>query len=68
MAGDALVEAYNEWVNKQVDASLYTAFQAGFTASAVSMRKRAMACCDGKKDVNEIKNTIGSLSDIPSSI
>lgn len=26
----------------------------------------AMAACDGKKDVNEIKNAIGSLSDIPS--
>lgn len=62
---DNLTKIYDDWSKKNPDSTDFQTFQAGFTAAAVSMRTRAMAACDGKKDVNAIKNAIGSLSDIP---
>lgn len=63
---DKLVEMFNDTVKEIGDgATDFQLFQAGFTKAAVSMRERAMKVCDGKKDVNEIKNGIGSLPDIP---
>ena len=61
---DKLTEMYTSLVEGK-SLSEFQIFQAGFTAAAVSMRTRAMKVCDGKKDVNEIKNGIGSLPDIP---
>lgn len=63
---DKLTELYNEWVNTKTEVPTeFQCFQAGFTSAAVSMRERAMKAIDGKTDINEIKNAIGSLSDIP---
>ncbi len=63
---DKLTEMYDDWYGKQTDdVGGFSTFQAGFTMAAVSMRTRAMAACDKTKDVNKIKNSIGSLSDIP---
>lgn len=62
---DTLTKLFDDYQKATPDAVSFQFFQAGYTAAAVSMRTRAMAACDGKKDVNEIKNAIGSLSDIP---
>ena len=63
---DKLTEIYNAWINTKKEVPTeFECFQAGFTAAAVSMRTRAMAVVDKNKDVNKIKNGIGSLSDIP---
>lgn len=62
---DALTKSFDSFIAKNNDPTNFQLFQAGFTAAAVSMRSRAMAACDGKKDVNAIKNAIGSLPDIP---
>jgi hypothetical protein len=60
---DKIQEVLDALVEKNPDATLYQAVQAGMTASAVSMRTRAMNCVQGK-DLNVIKNCIGSLPDI----
>lgn len=67
---DALTKIYDKYIvdgnlaGKQEGVSL-ACFQAGFTAAAVSMRNRAIKAAQGKTDVNQIINAIGSLSDIP---
>lgn len=63
---DKFMEIYDAEMKKLgPGATVLQVFQTGFTAAAVSMRKRAMDCCDKSSDHNEIKNKIGSLSDIP---
>lgn len=67
---DKLFDIYDEWRAKQNAPDAFQCFQAGFSASAVSMRERAMKVVDGKEGVvpinlNDIKNSIGQLSDIP---
>ena len=62
---DVLHEMFLEWRQKQNDPVEFAIYQAGFTTAAVSMRTRAMDCCNNQKDVNKIKNAIGALSDIP---
>lgn len=62
---DALNKLYDQQFKKNPDGSTFSFFQAGFTAAAVSMRSRAIKAAQGKKDVNEIINAIGQLSDIP---
>ena len=63
---DKLTEMFNDWLSNNPSGDLFQAFQGGLTAGAVSMRDRAMACLDAPGDnPNDIKNAIGSLSDIP---
>ena len=62
---DKLLELYNKMYANSPKPEEFHRFQAGFTASAVSMRERAMKACDEYDDINDIKNAIGSLSDIP---
>ena len=65
---DNLTKAYDIWYANQKKPTEFQCFQAGFTIAAVSMRKRAMAACDnrgGQTVINNIKNAIGQLSDIP---
>lgn len=63
--GDKLTQIYDAWREKENMPNAFQCFQAGFTAAAVSMRERAMAEVDKTKDLNKIKNAIGSLPDIP---
>lgn len=62
---DKLTQLFENAQKSNPNVSDFTSFQAGFTTAAVSMRTRAMAVVDKNKDVNKIKNGIGSLSDIP---
>jgi hypothetical protein len=63
---DTLTKLLDDFKARTPDPTDMQLFQAGFSASAVSMRTRAMAQCDKHpKDVNDIKNAIGQLSDIP---
>lgn len=65
---DKLVEAYEAWAAKVVNPDVFEAFAGGFTASAVSMRARAMKILQdwkGITGVNEVINKIGALPDIP---
>ena len=62
---DKLMELFEQEQKQNPNVGDFVSFQVGFTMSAVSMRQRAMAACDKTKDVNKIKNAIGSLSDIP---
>lgn len=65
---DGLAKAFADFETKNPDAD-YQSFQAGFTASAVSMRSRAMAAIDAAHMPDQVKNklkdAIGSLPDIP---
>jgi hypothetical protein len=69
---DKLTELFNEYTKKNPNATELQLFQAGLTAGAVSMRVRALSECDkstspvGKVNINDLKNAIGQLSDIPS--
>jgi hypothetical protein len=66
---NGLDKAWEQFIatHPPVDAD-YKSFQAGFTASAVSMRTRALAEVDKVKMPDNIKNSlktaIGSLPDI----
>ncbi len=61
---DKLTEMFNDYRDKNPTAD-YDSFTAGFTASAVSMRARAVEAAQTHTDRNEIINAIGALSDIP---
>ena len=65
---DMLTKLYNEKVTDTMDS--HQVFQAGLTAGAVSMRNRSLNAIDPSKTkdqnfVNEVRNKIGQLSDIP---
>jgi len=75
--GDKLTTMYEEWMKTVKSPNNYQAFQGGLTASAVSMRQRAIAAANSMstlipgdqvtvdKVVNAIVNLIGKLPDIP---
>ena len=62
---DKLTELFEAAQKTNPNVSDFVSFQTGFSMAAVSMRTRAMAEVDKTKDLNKIKNGIGSLSDIP---
>ena len=70
---DKLTELYEAWRATQPDPAPaqegFPAFQGGFTASAVSMRNRAISIVQSAKLPDQVKNNlltaIGTLSDIP---
>lgn len=69
---DKLKAMYDAWVAKQTPGEEWTdyqTFQAGFTASAVSMRERAIAVIRATvktpDELNAAINAVGSLPDIP---
>ena len=62
---DKLTELFNKAQETNPNVCDFVSYQAGFTAAAVSMRSRAMDVLNTKKNINDIKNAIGSLSDIP---
>lgn len=63
---DVLTKMYDDWAKSQpVAPTQFSAFQAGLTAGAVSMRSRALKVAQDGKASNDVINKIGSLSDIP---
>ena len=65
---DPLTKLYDEWKKnfpEGVTPEIFQAFQGGFTSGAVHMRQRAMDACGTDPKLNDVKNKIGSLSDIP---
>lgn len=74
---DKLHELFDDWALKPgANQELFSAFQGGFSTAAVSMRQRAMDAVDEAmklnsknslimKALNDLKNKIGSLADIP---
>ena len=68
---DVLTKLFGGWEKKTPDGTTFQAFQAGLTTGAVSMRTRAMAAVDATQPpaampkLNEAKNKIGQLPDIP---
>lgn len=63
---DVLTKLYDDWNSKQNNPPTeFQIFQAAFSLAAVSMRKRAMDACGTDPKLNDIKNKIGQLSDIP---
>jgi hypothetical protein len=68
--GDKLTQSYDEFTKQhEGEIDLFQAFQAGFSASAVSMRERAMTVVREAKiplvDLNATINKIGALPDVP---
>ena len=64
---DELTNIFDRWKANNPEGD-FASFQAGFTASSISMRQRAMKLVqDANKDgkLNDLVNKVGQLSDIP---
>lgn len=67
---DKLTDAFNDFKAENNFPTDFQLFQAGYSSSAVSMRKRALDLLPtlvkgGKIDVNDALTAIGKLPDIP---
>jgi len=62
---DTLTKLFDDFKKNVPEPTEFQLFQSGFTSGAVSMRSRAVAAIENKPAFNDVKNKIGSLSDIP---